>query len=60
MAVDTSYLTTQVNNIVGQLHGIFDEIGVSSHERESRETEVCFYCLTSVPGFTLTRSHVGV
>ncbi|KAJ5690574.1 hypothetical protein N7462_004966 [Penicillium macrosclerotiorum] len=37
MAVDTSYLTTQVNNIVEQLHGIFDEIGVPAHERESRE-----------------------
>lgn len=45
MAVDTSYLTTQVNNIVEQLHGIFDEIGVSAHERESREAEVsCFGC----------------
>lgn len=42
MAVDTSYLTTQVNNIVTQLHGIFDDIGIPNHERESRETEVCF------------------
>lgn len=41
MAVDTSYLTTQVNNIVSQLHGIFDEIGIPNHERESREEEVC-------------------
>lgn len=40
MAVDTSYLTTQVNNIVEQLHGIFDEIGVPTHERDSREAEV--------------------
>ena len=40
MAMDTSYLTTQVTTIVGQLHGIFDEIGVPSQERESRETEV--------------------
>ncbi|KAL5332354.1 microtubule associated protein-domain-containing protein [Aspergillus crustosus] len=40
MAVDTSYLTTQVNNIVSQLHGIFDEIGISNHERESREAEL--------------------
>lgn len=40
MAVDTSYLTTQVNNIVAQLHGIYDEIGVPSHERDSREAEV--------------------
>ena len=39
MTVDTSYLTTQVNNIVGQLHGLFDDIGIPSHERESRETE---------------------
>ncbi|PWY88973.1 putative microtubule associated protein [Aspergillus heteromorphus CBS 117.55] len=40
MAVDTSYLTTQVNNIVSQLHGIFDDIGVPNHERESREAEL--------------------
>jgi hypothetical protein len=42
MAVDTGYLTTQVNSIIGQLHGIFDDIGVPDHERESRETEVRF------------------
>lgn len=41
MAVDTSYLTTQVNNIVEQLHDIFDQIGVPAHERETREAEVC-------------------
>ncbi|KAK2740120.1 hypothetical protein FQN57_006235 [Myotisia sp. PD_48] len=40
MAVDTSYLTTQVNSIVEQLHGLFDEIGVPNHERESRESEL--------------------
>lgn len=40
MTVDTSYLATQVNNIVGQLHGVFDEIGIPDHERESREAEV--------------------
>ncbi len=43
-AMDTSYLTTQVSTIIGQLHGLFDEIGVSSHERESRESEVCGIC----------------
>lgn len=40
VTMDTSYLTTQVNNIIGQLHGLFDEIGVPGHERESREAEV--------------------
>ncbi|RAL04779.1 putative microtubule associated protein (Ase1) [Aspergillus ibericus CBS 121593] len=40
MAVDTSYLTTQVNNIVAQLHGIYDDIGVPNHERDSREAEL--------------------
>ncbi|QGA14629.1 hypothetical protein EYB26_002285 [Talaromyces marneffei] len=40
MSVDTSYLTTQVNNIIDQLHGIFDDIGVPNHERETRETEL--------------------
>ena len=38
--MDTSYLSTQVTTIIGQLHGLFEEIGVPSHERESRETEV--------------------
>ncbi|KAL9122513.1 MAG: hypothetical protein Q9187_000931 [Circinaria calcarea] len=38
--MDTSYLTTQVSTIVGQLHGLFDEIGVPTHERESREAEL--------------------
>lgn len=38
--MDTSYLTTQVSTIVGQLHSLFDEIGVPSHERESRESNV--------------------
>jgi Ase1/PRC1/MAP65 family protein len=39
--MDTSYLTTQVTTIIGQLHSIFDEIGVPRNEREARETEVC-------------------
>lgn len=38
--MDTGYLASQVSSIVGQLHGLFDEIGVPSHERESREAEV--------------------
>ena len=40
--MDTSYLTTQVTTIIGQLHGLFDDIGVPNHERECRETEVSF------------------
>ncbi|ORY19517.1 microtubule associated protein-domain-containing protein [Clohesyomyces aquaticus] len=38
--MDTSYLAQQVTTIVGQLHGLFDEIGVPSHERDSREAEL--------------------
>ncbi|KAK4946834.1 Microtubule bundling protein [Elasticomyces elasticus] len=38
--MDTSYLTTQVTTIIGQLHSIFDEIGVPRNERESREAEL--------------------
>jgi len=38
--MDTGYLTTQVTTIIGQLHSIFDEIGVPRSERESRETEL--------------------
>ncbi|KAI4201041.1 MAG: hypothetical protein LQ346_002244 [Caloplaca aetnensis] len=38
--MDTSYLTTQVTTIIGQLHGLFDDIGVETHNRESREAEL--------------------
>ncbi|KAF5025601.1 hypothetical protein F66182_2302 [Fusarium sp. NRRL 66182] len=38
--VDTSYLAQQVNASIGQLHGLFDEIGVPDHEREARESEL--------------------
>ncbi|KAI1106243.1 microtubule associated protein-domain-containing protein [Jackrogersella minutella] len=38
--MDASYLSQQVNTIIGQLHGLFDEIGVASHDRESRESEL--------------------
>lgn len=44
--MDASYLSQQVNGIIDQLHGLFDEIGVSNHERETREEEVCRF-LTS-------------
>ena len=36
----TSYLSQQVSSSVRLLHGLFDEIGVPGHERESREAEV--------------------
>lgn len=38
--MDTSYLAQQVNASIGQLHGLFDEIGVPNHEREAREEEL--------------------
>ena len=38
--MDTSYLSQQVTTIIERLHGFFDEIGVASHERDSRESEV--------------------
>ncbi|KZF26566.1 hypothetical protein L228DRAFT_279745 [Xylona heveae TC161] len=38
--MDTSYLTTQVAAITKNLHGLFDDIGLSSNERRSRETEL--------------------
>lgn len=38
--MDTSFLAQQVNTIIGQLHGLFDEIGVPHHERDAREEEV--------------------
>ncbi|KAK0711390.1 microtubule associated protein-domain-containing protein [Lasiosphaeris hirsuta] len=38
--MDTSYLAQQVNTIIDQLHGLFDEIGVPNHDREARESEL--------------------
>ncbi|KAJ8120198.1 hypothetical protein ONZ43_g3035 [Nemania bipapillata] len=38
--MDASYLSQQVNTIIGQLHGLFDEIGVPSHDRDQREEEL--------------------
>lgn len=52
--MDASYLSQQVNSIIGQLHGLFDEIGVPSHDRETREAEVCHVML---PNLQPTASH---
>ncbi|KAH7361399.1 microtubule associated protein-domain-containing protein [Plectosphaerella cucumerina] len=38
--MDSSYLSQQVSTIIGQLHGLFDEIGVPNHDREARESEL--------------------
>ena len=38
--MDSSYLSQQISTIIAQLHGLFDEIGVPGHERESRESNV--------------------
>ncbi|KAK7530948.1 microtubule associated protein-domain-containing protein [Phyllosticta citribraziliensis] len=38
--MDTSYLAQQVTSIIGQLHGLFDDIGVSNHDRDAREAEL--------------------
>ncbi|KAH0565143.1 hypothetical protein GP486_001455 [Trichoglossum hirsutum] len=38
--MDTSHLTSQIATIIGELHGLFDEIGVGHHEREARESEL--------------------
>ncbi|KAK6363215.1 hypothetical protein TWF730_000658 [Orbilia blumenaviensis] len=35
--MDGSYLTSQVTSAIDSLHGVFDEIGVPHHDRESRE-----------------------
>lgn len=48
MAMDTSYLEQQVSTIIGKLHELFDEIGVPSHERDTRESEVCVDILEDV------------
>lgn len=38
--MDTSYLSKQVSHSIGQLHSLFDDIGVPDDEREARESEV--------------------
>ena len=38
--MDTSYLEKQVSTIINKLHELFDEIGVPSHDRDSRESEL--------------------
>ncbi|KAL5615084.1 hypothetical protein BROUX41_005143 [Berkeleyomyces rouxiae] len=38
--MDASFLSHQVNSIIEQLHGLFDEIGIPNHDREARETEL--------------------
>ncbi|KAI1824939.1 microtubule associated protein-domain-containing protein [Xylaria intraflava] len=38
--MDASYLSQQVNTIVDQLHGLFNDIGVPSHDRDNREAEL--------------------
>ncbi len=51
--MDSSFLAQQVNEKIGQLHGLFDEIGVPNHERDSREQEVCFVAPGSSRPFSL-------
>ncbi|KAL7802090.1 microtubule associated domain-containing protein [Trichoderma aethiopicum] len=38
--MDTSYLSKQVSHSIGQLHSLFDDIGVPDDEREARESEL--------------------
>ncbi|KAJ9660746.1 Microtubule bundling protein [Coniosporium apollinis] len=38
--MDASFLQQQLNSIIGQLHSLFDDIGVPNHEREKRESEL--------------------
>jgi hypothetical protein len=55
--MDTSYLAQQVNTIIGQLHGLFDEIGVPNHDREARESEVRSKLRASATESMLTRGN---
>ena len=56
--MDTSYLTQQVANIIGQLHGLFDDIGVPNRERDSRESEVA--CIVKSVSQNLTDMSAAV
>ena len=56
MTMDASYLTTRVNSIVDQLHGIFDEIGVPKNERNAREADL-FNCLSDALNSHLRSVH---
>lgn len=55
--MDTGYLSQQVTTIINQLHTFFDDIGLPSHERDSRESEVrrrpCLQYTTSETKTTL-------
>ena len=51
--MDSSYLSQQITTIVTQLHGLFDDIGVPSHERESRESDVWSHSLLQVLRLTI-------
>ncbi len=53
--VDTSYLSQQVNSIINQLHGLFDDIGVSDNDRENRESEVSLPSRTTMCAYDKAR-----
>jgi hypothetical protein len=38
--MDTSYLSQQVSTIITKLHGLYDEMGVPTQERDARDSEV--------------------
>lgn len=58
--MDTSYLSQQVTTIIERLHGFFDEIGVPSHERDSRESEVGQIGSRSEQHYKLLTSHAAL
>lgn len=55
--MDTNSLTTQVVSIIDQLHGVFDDIGVPTHERDAREGEVQHHVMI-ISRASLTKSAI--
>ena len=49
--MDTSSLEKRVTDTIGELHGVFDEIGLPRNEREVKESEVRFngFGITACP-----------
>jgi protein regulator of cytokinesis 1 len=58
--MDTSYLEKQVSTIINKLHELFDEIGVPSHERDSRESEVRYILIIVVATRTANSTFIAL
>lgn len=54
--MDTSYLSQQVTTIIGQLHNLFDEIGIPHNERDARESDVSLHSRVTILRLTARKA----